>query len=144
MDAFRPKRAASKSLAANRKCFNGCVTAITKWSVASSRRSWKTAIETSTILGDLPNWAATTVQREILSEIKRRINEAVTGTDLGGHSDKPAVFYEIIERYFPTLPKIELHARSAVARPGWDVWGLEAPIARHESQAGFAYARANP
>ena len=60
------------------------------------------------------------------------------------HSEKPAVFYEIIERYFPTLPKIELHARSAVARPGWDAWGLEAPIARHERQAGLAYTGANP
>jgi N6-adenosine-specific RNA methylase IME4 len=51
------------------------------------------------------------------------------------HSEKPAVFYEIIERYFPTLPKIELHARGAVARPGWDVWGLEAPIDRQELRA---------
>jgi N6-adenosine-specific RNA methylase IME4 len=53
---------------------------------------------------------------------------------VGRHSEKPAVFYEIIERYFPTLPKIELHARGAVARPGWDAWGPEAP----PSQAGAA------
>jgi hypothetical protein len=33
----------------------------------------------------------------------------------------------MIEGYFPTLPKIELHARGPIARPGWDVWGLEAP-----------------
>jgi N6-adenosine-specific RNA methylase IME4 len=58
------------------------------------------------------------------------------------HSEKPAVFYEIIERYFPSLPKIELHARSAVARPGWDVWGLEAPI--DKPQVSFAFAGANP
>jgi hypothetical protein len=32
----------------------------------------------------------------------------------------------MIESYFPTLPKIELHARGPIARPGWDVWGLEA------------------
>jgi N6-adenosine-specific RNA methylase IME4 len=43
------------------------------------------------------------------------------------HSEKPEVFREMIEGYFPTLPKIELHARGPVARPGWDVWGLEAP-----------------
>ena len=49
---------------------------------------------------------------------------------VGRHSEKPAVFYEIIERYFPSLPKIELHARSVVARPGWDAWGLEAPTSR--------------
>ena len=44
---------------------------------------------------------------------------------VGRHSEKPAVFYEIIEGYFPTLPKIELNARAA--RHGWDVWGFEAP-----------------
>jgi N6-adenosine-specific RNA methylase IME4 len=42
----------------------------------------------------------------------------------GRHSEKPEIFYELIEAYFPTLPKIELNARRA--RPGWDVWGNEA------------------
>jgi N6-adenosine-specific RNA methylase IME4 len=41
------------------------------------------------------------------------------------HSAKPEIFYEIIEHYFPNLPKIELFARG-VARPGWTVWGNEA------------------
>lgn len=45
----------------------------------------------------------------------------------GEHSQKPTIFHEIIEAYFPTLPKIELNARAA--RPGWDVWGYEAPAA---------------
>lgn len=44
---------------------------------------------------------------------------------VGEHSAKPEKFYEIIEAYFPTLPKIELNAR--VARPGWARWGYEAP-----------------
>lgn len=44
---------------------------------------------------------------------------------VGEHSVKPEIFYEIIEAYFPTLPKIELNAR--VARPGWVRWGYEAP-----------------
>ena len=44
---------------------------------------------------------------------------------VGEHSAKPEVFYQIIEAYFPTLPKIELNAR--VARPGWVRWGYEAP-----------------
>jgi N6-adenosine-specific RNA methylase IME4 len=43
------------------------------------------------------------------------------------HSAKPAIFYELIEAYFPSLPKIELFARSR--RSGWDAWGLEAPAA---------------
>jgi N6-adenosine-specific RNA methylase IME4 len=41
------------------------------------------------------------------------------------HSEKPEAFYELIESYFPNLPKIELNARQR--RPGWDAWGLEAP-----------------
>jgi N6-adenosine-specific RNA methylase IME4 len=43
----------------------------------------------------------------------------------GGHSEKPDAFYEMIEAYYPTLPKIELNARKA--RDGWDRWGLDAP-----------------
>jgi N6-adenosine-specific RNA methylase IME4 len=43
------------------------------------------------------------------------------------HSEKPELFYEMIEAYFPTLPKIELNARKA--RKGWDRWGDQAPQA---------------
>lgn len=39
------------------------------------------------------------------------------------HSAKPAAFAEAIETMYPTLPKIELFARSA--RQGWAVWGNE-------------------
>lgn len=42
-----------------------------------------------------------------------------------GHSTKPTVFLEMMEQYFPTLPKIELNCRGP-ARPGWSSWGLEA------------------
>lgn len=44
---------------------------------------------------------------------------------VGRHSEKPVEFYELIEGYFPNLPKIELNARAE--RPGWDAWGYEAP-----------------
>lgn len=40
------------------------------------------------------------------------------------HSKKPEQFLELIENYFPTLPKIELNRRGP-ARPGWDAWGNE-------------------
>ena len=40
------------------------------------------------------------------------------------HSVKPDIVYEIIEDYFPSLPKIELDARRL--REGWESWGLEA------------------
>jgi N6-adenosine-specific RNA methylase IME4 len=43
----------------------------------------------------------------------------------GKHSEKPECFLEMIEQYFPTLPKIELNRRGP-ARPGWDAWGDEA------------------
>jgi N6-adenosine-specific RNA methylase IME4 len=39
------------------------------------------------------------------------------------HSRKPDEAYELIERMYSELPKIELFARQA--RPGWDVWGNE-------------------
>jgi N6-adenosine-specific RNA methylase IME4 len=44
---------------------------------------------------------------------------------VGKHSEKPDFVYEIIEKYFPTLKKIELNARKA--RKGWSSWGYEAP-----------------
>lgn len=43
----------------------------------------------------------------------------------GRHSAKPERSLELIEDYFPTLPKIELNRRGP-ARPGWDAWGDEA------------------
>jgi N6-adenosine-specific RNA methylase IME4 len=40
------------------------------------------------------------------------------------HSEKPALFRKVIERYYPTLPRLELFARGE-APPAWDVWGAE-------------------
>jgi N6-adenosine-specific RNA methylase IME4 len=40
------------------------------------------------------------------------------------HSAKPDQFLEMIEQYFPTMPKIELNRRGP-PRPGWDAWGNE-------------------
>jgi N6-adenosine-specific RNA methylase IME4 len=45
----------------------------------------------------------------------------------GRHSEKPDIFYELIEQYFPNLPKIELNCRGA-PRSGWDAWGNEADV----------------
>jgi N6-adenosine-specific RNA methylase IME4 len=41
------------------------------------------------------------------------------------HSRKPDAAYEMIERMYPSLPKIELFARHE--RPGWAAWGNEIP-----------------
>lgn len=50
---------------------------------------------------------------------------SIISADARKHSQKPDEAYELIESYFPSLPKIELNARDA--RKGWDAWGLEAP-----------------
>ena len=50
---------------------------------------------------------------------------SVIDAPVGRHSEKPPIFLEMIEELYPTLPKIELNARSA--RPGWDLWGNEVP-----------------
>jgi N6-adenosine-specific RNA methylase IME4 len=55
---------------------------------------------------------------------------------VGAHSAKPDIFLDIIEQYFPTLPKIELNRRG-VARPGWSAWGNELAF-RAPTDAGGA------
>jgi len=50
--------------------------------------------------------------------------DSVIDGDVAGHSTKPGRFLEMIEQYFPTIPKIELNRRGP-ARPGWDAWGNE-------------------
>jgi N6-adenosine-specific RNA methylase IME4 len=50
---------------------------------------------------------------------------SVIEAPIGKHSEKPECFLEMIEAYYPNLPKIELNRRGP-ARPGWDAWGLEA------------------
>jgi len=52
----------------------------------------------------------------------------------GPHSAKPDAVYEMIEAYFPTLPKIELNARRA--RPGWARWGFDAPPEDRQEESG--------
>lgn len=41
----------------------------------------------------------------------------------GRHSEKPKVFYELIERMYPAASKLELFARNQ--RTGWTAWGNE-------------------
>ncbi len=53
------------------------------------------------------------------------------------HSEKPELTYEMIESYYPTLPKIELNQRKP--RAGWDGWGNEVePAAYGEGWMGRA------
>jgi N6-adenosine-specific RNA methylase IME4/ParB-like chromosome segregation protein Spo0J len=50
--------------------------------------------------------------------------ESVIDAPTGKHSEKPEIFLEMIEQYYPNLPKIELNRRGP-PRPGWDAWGFE-------------------
>jgi N6-adenosine-specific RNA methylase IME4 len=49
--------------------------------------------------------------------------DSVIEAPTGRHSEKPEAAYDLIESYFPSLPKIELNARRS--RHGWDAWGNE-------------------
>ena len=42
----------------------------------------------------------------------------------GRHSEKPEIVFELIERWYPDAPKIELFRRG-LPRPGWVAWGNE-------------------
>lgn len=68
----------------------------------------------------------------LLIGVKGKIPAPAPGTQwdsliiapVGEHSQKPEIFMEMIEAYFPTIPKIELNCRG-VPRPGWTGWGQE-------------------
>jgi N6-adenosine-specific RNA methylase IME4 len=49
---------------------------------------------------------------------------SVIDAPVGEHSEKPEIFLELIEAYFPNLPKIELNRRGS-PRGGWFAWGNE-------------------
>jgi N6-adenosine-specific RNA methylase IME4 len=70
--------------------------------------------------------------------------ESAFDADVGEHSEKPEESYQMLEEYFPNLPKIELNARGK-KRDGWDVWGAEAPldldVAEQERRAARADER---
>lgn len=48
---------------------------------------------------------------------------SVVQAPAGGHSEKPTIFAETIEKLFPNVPKLELFSRQP--RYGWDVMGNE-------------------
>ncbi len=52
-------------------------------------------------------------------------HDSVIEAPRGEHSKKPDIFYDIIEAMYPAANRIELFARAQ--RPGWEVWGYEAP-----------------
>ncbi len=50
--------------------------------------------------------------------------DSVIEAPRGEHSEKPEMFYDLIEKMYPELERIDLFARSQ-QHPGWDVWGNE-------------------
>lgn len=61
------------------------------------------------------------VRGKVIPPAKLRC-KSVFDAGLAGHSVKPEVFYDIVERTYPTASKLEMFARRA-ERPGWDFWG---------------------
>jgi N6-adenosine-specific RNA methylase IME4 len=51
--------------------------------------------------------------------------DSIIDAEVEHHSEKPAVFADLIERWFPDVPKIELFRRGP-PRLGWAAWGNEA------------------
>jgi N6-adenosine-specific RNA methylase IME4 len=43
-----------------------------------------------------------------------------------GHSEKPAIFYDIIDAMYPGVRKLELFGRAPEAREHWSAWGNQA------------------
>jgi|HubBroStandDraft_6_1064221.scaffolds.fasta_scaffold00056_93 N6-adenosine-specific RNA methylase IME4 len=68
----------------------------------------------------------------LLVGIKGKIPAPAPGTQIksilqakpGRHSEKPEEVLKLIEKLFPSLPKIELHRRGE-PRKGWEAWGNE-------------------
>lgn len=58
------------------------------------------------------------------------------------HSEKPQFYYEMIERFYPNLPKIELFSRSP--REGWSVPSLAKSNSHDEAGWWFEVYRAPP
>ncbi|MFN2468178.1 MAG: MT-A70 family methyltransferase [Gaiellaceae bacterium] len=56
---------------------------------------------------------------------RERCPDSVLAAPRGRHSEKPACFYELIERMYPQARRLELFARTA--RSGWSAWGNELP-----------------
>ena len=58
--------------------------------------------------------------------IEARCSSVITAPRLA-HSAKPPECYEIIERMYPDMPRVELFQREP--REGWDGWGNQARVA---------------
>ena len=56
--------------------------------------------------------------------------KSIIEAPVGAHSAKPPLFAELIESWFPDLPKIELFCRGQ-PRNGWVAWGNEVVTAAH-------------
>jgi N6-adenosine-specific RNA methylase IME4/ParB-like chromosome segregation protein Spo0J len=65
------------------------------------------------LIGRRGNYPPPTPTRRVRSIVRAR---------RGRHSEKPKVFYELIEQMYPNAKRLELFARGK-PRPGWTAWG---------------------
>jgi N6-adenosine-specific RNA methylase IME4 len=59
---------------------------------------------------------------------------SIQAAPVGRHSEKPALFRNMIDSYFPGVAKVELFARDPA--PGWDAWGNEVGFVDGSGQEG--------
>jgi N6-adenosine-specific RNA methylase IME4 len=62
-----------------------------------------------------------------------QVPDSVIEAGRGRHSQKPGCVYELIERAYPHLSKLELFARGT-PRPGWHAWGNETSDTRPDGR----------
>ncbi len=62
-----------------------------------------------------------------LGRAAKSCNSVVSIPTTRKHSEKPAIFHQVIEQMYPNVPRVELFARAG--RKGWDLWGNQAPKA---------------
>ncbi len=60
-----------------------------------------------------------------LGRAEKSSKSVVTISTTGKHSEKPAIFHEMIEQMYPKVERLELFGRAG--RKGWTVWGNQAP-----------------
>lgn len=90
----------------------------------------KTNRKAGSVFWGMGNWTRANCEVVLLAtrgkpkRVASNVHQVVMAP-VGKHSEKPQEVADRIVQLVGDLPRVELFARTS--RPGWDVWGLEAP-----------------